>query len=233
MGGMSAARYDGLAEWYDSLISSGGLATNVTSLGLRTAAALLGPGAGRCLDLGCGTGVAIPGLEDLGWTVTGVDVSADQLRVARANLAGRSVELLRADAERLPFRDASFDAVVSVLTHTDLDDVAVAFAEAARVLRSGGRFVYVGTHPCFVNPSFKRAESGEHLLHQGYRRQGWVHNGPGFGEGLRPRVGVNHLTLEGLVRALLDSAIRLDVLQEPGNDDPPFLLALGGVKLPR
>ena len=48
--------------------------------------------------------------------------------------------------------DNSFDAVASVLTHTDVDDPEAAFAEAARVLRPGGRLSYVGTHPCTICP---------------------------------------------------------------------------------
>jgi SAM-dependent methyltransferase len=46
--------------------------------------------------------------------------------------------------------------VVSLLTHTDLDHPEAAFAEAARVLRQGGRLSYVGTHPCFVTPFVER-----------------------------------------------------------------------------
>jgi ubiquinone/menaquinone biosynthesis C-methylase UbiE len=60
----------------------------------------------------------------------------------------RYAVLVAADAAALPFADGSFDAVVSVLTHTGLDRPEAAFAEAARVLRQGGRLSYVGTHPC-------------------------------------------------------------------------------------
>jgi ubiquinone/menaquinone biosynthesis C-methylase UbiE len=48
------------------------------------------------------------------WSIVGVDVSADQLAVARARAAEVGAELLEADAARLPFTDASFDAVVSI-----------------------------------------------------------------------------------------------------------------------
>ena len=129
-------RYDGLAAWYDGEVRSGPAAA-VTAAAVATASGLLGAGPGRCLDLGCGTGVAIPTLAELGWEVVGVDLSADQLRVAQEHV-GAAAELYRADAARLPFADASFDAVVSLLVHTDLDDLGAAYREAARVLRPGG-----------------------------------------------------------------------------------------------
>jgi SAM-dependent methyltransferase len=215
-------RYDGLADWYDEVVSGLGLTATVTA----TLADLLGPGPGRCLDLGCGTGVVLPVLAGLGWRAVGVDVSADQLRVARRRAGGLGAGLVRADAAALPFPSGSFDAVVSVLTHTDFDDPEGAFAAAARVLRPGGRLVYVGTHPCFVTPHVQRSPAGAHLLHPGYRRRGWHHRGPGFGQGIRPRVGVNHLPLADLVGALLAGGLTLRQLREPGEDDYPLLLAL-------
>ena len=52
---------------------------------------LLGPGTGRCVDLGCGTGRFLRVAADLGWEVTGVDISADQLRLAARTAAGRVI----------------------------------------------------------------------------------------------------------------------------------------------
>jgi SAM-dependent methyltransferase len=116
--------------------------------------------------------------------------------------------------------------VVSLMTHTDLDDPEGAFAEAARVLQPGGRLIYVGTHPCFVTPFIERRPDGTHLLHPGYRERGWRRHGPGFGTGIRPRVGVNHLPLADLVGAFLAAGLTLRCLEEPGDDDYPFLIAL-------
>jgi SAM-dependent methyltransferase len=133
---------------------------------------------------------------------------------------------VRADGAALPFPEGSLDAVVSVLTHTDFDDPEGVFREAARVLRPGGRLVFVGTHPCFVAPHVQRSPAGAHLLQPGYRRRGWHHRGPGFGHGIRPRVGVNHLPLADLVGALLAGGLTLRQLREPGEEDYPLLLAL-------
>jgi 2-polyprenyl-3-methyl-5-hydroxy-6-metoxy-1,4-benzoquinol methylase len=69
------ARYDGLASWYERYIT-----TEVpwfTDASGRLVSDLLGPGPGRCLDIGCGGGIYLPLLVDLGWGVVGVDVSDD------------------------------------------------------------------------------------------------------------------------------------------------------------
>jgi SAM-dependent methyltransferase len=219
------ARYDGLAEWYDGFIRAAGL----SAVELDVLERLLGHGPGRCLDLGCGTGVALPALAALGWTTVGVDVSADQLRVARERAQAAGAELVLADAAALPFEDSSFDAVASLVTHTDFEDASAVFAEAARVLRPGGRLVYAGVHPCFVAPTVQRRDDGPHLLHPGYRRRGWWHEAPGFRlgrEGVRGRAGVNHLPLADFLNALLDAGLRPERFEEPGEDDYPLLLAV-------
>jgi SAM-dependent methyltransferase len=164
---MGAARYDGLADEYDAFVDSTSPYYLVAADALRR---LLGSGTGRCLDVGCGGGHFLRAPLELGWQVIGVDVSEDQLRVARDRHP--DVELVRADATALPFADDSFDAAFSTFTHTDFDDFAAALAEARRVLRSDGRFVYVGNHPCFVGATQEHVETGVPRLHPGYRRAG-------------------------------------------------------------
>ena len=111
-------------------------------------------------------------------------------------------------------------------THTDFDHPEAVFAESRRVLRPGGKFVYVGTHPCFVTPFVERRPTGTHLLHPGYRKRGWIAAGPGFGHGIRPRVGVNHLPLADLVNAMIGTGLTLKHIEEPGEDDYPIMLGL-------
>jgi ubiquinone/menaquinone biosynthesis C-methylase UbiE len=217
-------RYDGLADWYDEEIRYRA-AAHVTEAALQSLIRLLGAGPGKCLDLGCGTGIAIPDLLRLGWSVVGVDISGDQLRVAREKTTGLPVDLREGDASQLPFAAGSFDAVASMFTHTDFDDPQGVFAEVYRVLRPGGKFVYVGTHPCFVTPYVERKPDA-FVLHPGYRRRGWTSTGPGFGQGIRPRVGVNHQTLADFLNAIIKSGLRLTNVDEPGDEDYPILFSI-------
>jgi len=80
---------------------------------------LAGEGDGLCLDLGCGTGLYSEMLASTGMTVLGIDVSADQLRIARHR---ETVAL--ADATQLPFPETSFQLVTSIWVHSDIDDLA-------------------------------------------------------------------------------------------------------------
>jgi SAM-dependent methyltransferase len=215
-----SARYDGLADWYEERLGP------FTRSHEGVVRRLLGPGPGRCLDLGCGGGAHLPTLLDLGWDVTGVDLSSDQLRVAREQLGNRA-ELLQADAAELPFLDASFDAVASIFVHTDVEDYSAVLAEAARVLRPRRRLVHLGLHPCFTGPHsrYRGPDEPPELL-PGYRDTSWTDDAAGFGEGLRRRVGQTHLPLAELLNALLGADFELECFEEPGELDYPRVLAV-------
>ena len=212
------ARYDGVVDWYEDFRPS--LNEDEVAVLRR----YLGHGRGRCLDLGCGTGVAIPELTRLGWTVVGVDVSEQMLRRARTHGA----ELIRAPGEALPFDDASFDAAVSIWTHTDVDDFTAILRETARVLRPGAPFAYIGAHPCFVGPHSRFiAAEGVPELHSGYRRTERYDGGPAIGpEGLRARVGATHLPLGLFLQAFLDAGFKIQGFEELGSREYPYTVAL-------
>ena len=88
---------------------------------------------GRVLDVGCGTGRNLPLLPP---GSVGVDPALDPLRRARRRAPG--ARLVQARAEALPFRDASFDTVVSGLVFCSVDDPASGLAEVRRILRPAG-----------------------------------------------------------------------------------------------
>jgi SAM-dependent methyltransferase len=214
---MSDARYDGIAEWYDVTCAQSPFTTEIA---LR----LLGEDRGRLLDVGCGTGAHTAAFSSHGWETTGVDLSTDQLRLARE----RGVDVVQGDATALPFGDSSFDAVISMWTHTDIDDFPAALGEIARVLRPGGAFVYVGGHPCFVGPHavFAGAQ-GVPELHGGYRLGGRYSIAPGVvPDGLRAKVGAVHRPLGELVQSFLDAGFTLERFEEASADEYPFVVAL-------
>ena len=217
---MTEARYDGLADWFDREFATGFRATVPREVTLR----LIGDGQGALLDVGCGTGAFSAAIAERGWAVTGVDISEDQLRLARA----RGVEVVRADAAALPFGDATFAAAVSTWTHTDVDDFALVLAEIARVLRPGAPFVYLGAHPCFVGPH-SRFVAGEGVpeLHPGYRETARYNEGPGITpEGVRARVGATHLPLGTFLTAFIGAGFRLEWFEEPEDRAYPYIVAL-------
>jgi SAM-dependent methyltransferase len=215
------SRYDGLADWYDEEFQPDPLQGDAWLVVRR----LLGEGSGALLDVGCGTGAYEAALAELGWTVTGVDVSHDMLRRARA----RGLNVVQADASVLPFDDESFDGAVSIFTHTDMDDFAGALREVARVLRPDAPFVYAGVHPCFVGPhSYYVRAVGVPQLHEGwYRREGHYTHAPGMSpEGLRARFGATHIALGRLLQSFLDAGFQFERLEEPEGREYPYMLAL-------
>jgi SAM-dependent methyltransferase len=97
------------------------------------------------IELGCGTGYVSAWLARLGARPVGLDGSARQLSTAAAMQEefGLRFPLVHADAERVPCRDGSFDLVVSEYGASVWCDPYRWVPEAARLLRPGGRLVFL------------------------------------------------------------------------------------------
>ena len=116
-------------------------------------AALL-PTAGTILEVGCGTGGLLAAATATGRRIVGVDIALRWQVVARRRLAdcALTTPLVGASADRLPWPDGSFDAVVadSLLEH--LDDPGAALREWRRVIRPGGRLLVWGPNRFSITP---------------------------------------------------------------------------------
>lgn len=115
----------------------------------------LAPGEGQAaLDLGCGTGVISCLLEEVGYSVTGMDWAEPMLSRARAKAKsdGRATRFVVGDAERTMLPDASFDAIAARHLVWTLVDPKAAFTEWHRLLRPGGRLLIVDGD--FVTPTW-------------------------------------------------------------------------------
>ncbi|MDP3869302.1 class I SAM-dependent methyltransferase [Phenylobacterium sp.] len=131
---------------------------------------------GRVLELGIGMGLNLALYDaDKVESVAGVDPAAELRALAQA--APRdprlAVSVVEGTAEALPFPDASFDSIVCTFTLCSVQAPATALAEARRVLKPGGRFLFcehglapdadVAKWQRRVEPIWKRLAGGCHL----------------------------------------------------------------------
>ncbi|MGX6601537.1 demethylmenaquinone methyltransferase [Micromonosporaceae bacterium Da 78-11] len=148
-----AEMFDGVAKRYD-------LTNTVLAFGQdrgwrRATRAALGlrPGE-RVLDVGAGTGVSTQELGRSGAFAVGADLSIGMLQAGRR--ARPVVPLLAGDALKLPFADATFDAVTISFALRNVVDSEGALRELGRVTRPGGRLV-VCEFSSPTNPAFRTA----------------------------------------------------------------------------
>ena len=106
---------------------------------------LLADATGRVLEVGGGTGANLPfygpGVESL--TITEPEPAMLRRLERRVSEQAPQTKVLRAPAEDLPFDDDSFDVVVSTLVLCGVDDQTQALRELRRVLRPGGRLIFI------------------------------------------------------------------------------------------
>lgn len=118
----------------------------VAEAGVKMATAQANRFEGRLLELGVGTGLALPHYKP-SLRVTGIDLSAAMLERARERVAERglsNIEALREmDAAQLEFPDASFDVTVAMYVMTVVPDPHKVMHELARVTRPGGTVIIV------------------------------------------------------------------------------------------
>jgi phosphatidylethanolamine/phosphatidyl-N-methylethanolamine N-methyltransferase len=100
--------------------------------------------AGRILEIGVGTGLALPRYKRE-HRIAGIDLSPDMLARARARVQAQKLSnvetLTEMDATKLAFADASFDAAVAMFLITVVPDPIAVLSEAVRVVKPGGRIV--------------------------------------------------------------------------------------------
>ena len=104
----------------------------------------LSPGQ-RILDLCCGDGYDANQYSKKGFDVSAIDASDKLVAIAKDNY--KHIDFKVGPAEQLPYENSSFHAVFSkysIMTSADMNPI---FSEAHRVLKSGGYFVYLMTHP--------------------------------------------------------------------------------------
>ena len=99
------------------------------------------PGDMKLLDVGCGSGqTAIPAVRS-GMDVTGIDIASNLIECARerARIEGHDIRFDIGDAADLPYADASYDVVISLIGAMFAPDYQQTAKEIARVTRPGGR----------------------------------------------------------------------------------------------
>jgi SAM-dependent methyltransferase len=106
---------------------------------------LLAPAAGDVLEIGFGTGLNLPHYPPHVRKITTAEPNTGTQRRAQPRIQRSDIEVEQRalDCERLPFADGSFDCVVSSWTLCSIDDVSRALGEVYRVLRPGGRFLFL------------------------------------------------------------------------------------------
>jgi len=106
------------------------------------------------LDVGCGYGRETSYLKDKGASdVIGGDMSQESIEWAIEHFQSPGLHFLLFDAQRLPFQDNSFDAVISYRLIEHLPRYKDFLFECIRVLREGGRFICATSNKEFASPS--------------------------------------------------------------------------------
>jgi ubiquinone/menaquinone biosynthesis C-methylase UbiE len=128
------------AAVYDRLMAS----TERAGLADRRAA-LIADARGATLELGAGTGLNLRHYPDAVTELVLTEPDSHMARRLRSRVADarRPVEVVEAPAERLPLEDARFDTAVVTLVLCTVKEPAQALAEIARVLKPGGRLLFI------------------------------------------------------------------------------------------
>ena len=133
--------------------------------------------------------------------------------------------------DELPFDDASFDAAVSVWTHTDVDDFARGDARRSRACCGpGAPFVYIGAHPCFVGPHslFVPARGRARAAPRLPPSRRYDESAPGVANptACAPASARGTCRSHDFFARFLDAGFRIERFEELGDRDYPHVVAL-------
>jgi SAM-dependent methyltransferase len=177
---------------------------------------LLPPPGRLTVDLGAGEGRVARAMRARGHTVIEVDASA---RLAAASIALSGQPVVVGDVARLPLRSAIADLAVAFMSFQDVDDMPAAVADAARVLRPGGRFLMAIVHPINSGGEFEPGSvererrfvmTESYFTHRAYADD--VER-----DGCTMRFSSEHRPIESYSRALEAAGFVIEALREVGD----------------
>ena len=118
---------------------------------------LLAAASGEILEIGFGTGLNLEHYPPAVRKITAVDPNPGMLRRAKSRIqqCGIEVDARLVGGERLPFDEAAFDCVVSTFTLCSVEDAGRAVGEIWRVLKPGGRFLFL-EHGLSPDPAIQK-----------------------------------------------------------------------------
>jgi SAM-dependent methyltransferase len=161
------------------------------------------------IELGCGTAYFGAWLAKRGARVVGVDITPAQLETARRlqGETGLDMEFVEASAEDVPLEDQTFDLAVSEYGASIWCDPELWIAEAARLLRPGGRLVFLCNSPLSILCSPDEGKVEERLVrpHSDLGRIEW----PGDDEGVE-----YYLPHGEMIRVLRKNGFEVEALHE-------------------
>jgi SAM-dependent methyltransferase len=161
------------------------------------------------IELGCGTAYFGAWLAKRGARVVGVDITPAQLETARRlqRETGLDMEFVEASAEDVPLEDQTFDLAVSEYGASIWCDPKLWIAEAARLLRPGGRLVFLCNSPLSILCSPDEGKVEERLMrpHSDLGRIEW----PGDDEGVE-----YYLPHGEMIRVLRKNGFEVEALHE-------------------
>ncbi|MFP3041267.1 class I SAM-dependent methyltransferase [Treponema primitia] len=224
MADYTPGRYEGFGSWYDDVMNDQGKRGKLNDAAHALLAGLIGSGSGVAVDVGCGTGIMSKVLKELGYTPLGFDFAYDQLRIAKNRLP-----VAQADATRLPIRSASVSLAYSTFITTDWDNLEEAVAEIYRILKSGGRYIDLGTHPCFYGGFSVQQSDGTVVQYPGYRGSKYLEPSH-YNSEIRRRVGGWHRPISEIINIYLRAGFVLEKIIEGGPDAVPSILGVIAVK---
>jgi ubiquinone/menaquinone biosynthesis C-methylase UbiE len=118
---------------------------------------LLAQAAGATIEIGAGTGVNLSHFPSAVTRLCLVEPDPHMRKRLRRRASGRHVEIVDASAEALPFPDCSFDTAVVTFALCSVSDLDTALGEIARVLRPGGRLLFL-EHVRDTDPKIARKQ---------------------------------------------------------------------------
>ncbi|HET7856181.1 MAG TPA: class I SAM-dependent methyltransferase [Gaiellaceae bacterium] len=171
------------------------------------------------LDIGCGEGRLARDLQTAGHRTIGVDSSPTLVEAARG--ADPGGEYVAADAADLPFPDGQADLAIAFMSLQDVDDMAGAVGEAARVLEPWGRFVLAVVHPINSAHQLDREHPERPLVMKDDYFDRRYYRDEIERDGLTVTFESRHWTLQDYFDAMLGAGLVVDALREIGQDEHP------------